>query len=139
MLYQSSRGVEQKTFDQIVVDGLAPDGGLYSPVSLPSRKDVGEAGLVDGLVQASSVKQAIKGLFSLFTPEWPGESDLDDLINQAYVDFRDPKLATIEMASDRLSLLNLTQGPTFAFKDFALCLLGPLPVSYTHLTLPTKA
>lgn len=122
MLYQSSRGQERKHLSEIIVDGLAPDGGLYSPIELPSVSDV----LIQELMATTSVKEAIKGLFEAFSPSWPTKGDLDSLIEAAYSEFRIPELSQIKSVSQDLSLLDLTQGPTFAFKDFALCLLGPL-------------
>ena len=116
--YISTRGQSPElSFSQVVLAGLAPDGGLYIPTSLPhfSREKI----------------EAWKGLdypslaTEILTPFCDG-IDIKTLAHEAYATFRHPQTAPLTKLGDNHYLLELFHGPTLAFKDFALQLLGRL-------------
>lgn len=121
MRYISTRGgMPAQTFGHILLEGLAPDGGLAVPESYPQVS-------ADTLEQwrGLSYEQLASEILSLFITDIP-RTDLDHLCQAAY----DPKLYSgsemvpIKPVSDGLSLLGLSQGPTLAFKDMAMQFLG---------------
>ncbi|MCI5145166.1 MAG: threonine synthase [Candidatus Electrothrix sp. AR3] len=120
MKYISSRGgIEPIAFDQAVMMGLARDGGLLLPETLPS---IGAEKL--GAWQNLHYQRLALEVLSLFTGSMP-RFDLDDLIERSYCSFRHPQVTPIRKAGD-LYILELFHGPTHAFKDVALQLLGNL-------------
>ncbi len=119
MKYCSTRGgVNGVAFKDAVIMGLADDGGLLVPESLPdlSREMPGwrKLGFTD----------LAKALLPYFADDIP-ETDLHRLIDQAYATFDIPEVVRIAPAGD-LNVLELFHGPTLAFKDVALQLLGQL-------------
>ncbi|XCN75220.1 MAG: threonine synthase [Candidatus Electrothrix aestuarii] len=120
MKYISTRGgIEPITFDQAVMMGLARDGGLLLPETLPS---VSEQKL-EAWKNLSYQHLALEVL-DLFTGDMPRD-DLEDLIERAYSSFRHPHVTPVRKTDD-LYILELFHGPTLAFKDVALQLLGNL-------------
>ena len=116
MLYHSTRGAGH-TVDsaQAVLQGLAPDGGLYLPEQLP---ELDAAACLRG--NALSMAETI---LSAFLPEIP---HMHRLVRQAYVGkFQTEDLTpTVEVGD--FTVLELFRGPTSAFKDVALCMLPQL-------------
>ncbi len=98
--------------------GLAPDGGLLLPESLP---DIGKK-LADW--QHLSYRQLAFEVMRLFTTDMP-DDDLRTLIQKSYAAFRTPEVAPLVPAGD-FRILELWHGPTLAFKDIALQFLGNL-------------
>ncbi|XOF34094.1 MAG: threonine synthase [Candidatus Electrothrix sp. YB6] len=120
MKYISTRGgIEPIAFDQAVMMGLARDGGLLLPERLPSV----EPALLNAWQNLSYQHLALEVL-SLFTGEMP-RAALEDLIDRAYGTFRHPHVTPVRKAGE-LYILELFHGPTLAFKDVALQLLGNL-------------
>jgi threonine synthase len=120
MHYISTRGqTRPHTFAEAVEAGLAPDGGLFLPDSWPdiSTKLAGWATL--------SYAELAAEFFTLFGPDIPHEEWLS-LTTQAYARFDSPDVAPLKKLDDRTFVLELFHGPTLAFKDFALQLLGLL-------------
>lgn len=120
MLYISTRGqTRPHTFSEAVEVGLAPDGGLFLPEKLPSiaEKLPSWSGL--------SYAQLAAEFFTLFAPEIPRE-EWHTLTAQAYSRFDSPDVAPMRKITDKTYVLELWHGPTLAFKDFALQLLGLL-------------
>jgi len=119
MKYISTRGqVEPVEFRQAVLMGLADDGGLLIPERIPDA-----AGRMDawrGLGYADLAFEVIR----LFVTDIP-ESDLRALIDRTYADAFDPAPAPTVRVGD-LHVMELWHGPTLAFKDIALQLLGNL-------------
>lgn len=98
-------------FTGAMLTGLAPDGGLFVPDRIPELPgDWREWGYVD----------AVAASLLLF-----GASDIDDLVADAAARFAHPEIAPIVEVGDRL-VLELFWGPTLAFKDHALGVLGRL-------------
>ena len=122
MRYISTRGQgETKTFQEVLLAGLADDGGLYVPESLP---------------QFSEDKiRSLKGLpynelaFEIIQPFVNGEikdQDLKRLIDDSYDAFDHQAVAPLQQLGSNQWVMELFHGPTLAFKDFALQLLGRL-------------
>ncbi|HAH10314.1 MAG TPA: hypothetical protein DCL48_09450, partial [Alphaproteobacteria bacterium] len=117
----STRGLAPHlSFDDIVLSGLAPDGGLYVPEVWPQLSPKQFNDFADqryGQV-AEAVLSALGGSETAL--------DLNGAIAGAYAQFRHPEVAPLRPLAPNLWMLELFHGPTFAFKDFALQLLGPL-------------
>jgi len=122
MKYISTRGgVEPKSFEDVVLTGLAEDGGLFVPEQLPkfSIEEIASWG------ELSYEELALK----IITPFVGGsipEQDLRQLIEKSYAGFRHEAVAPLVQAGHNQWILELFQGPTLAFKDFALQFLGNL-------------
>ncbi len=120
MLYVSTRGESAPlSFTEAVATGLAPDGGLYVPQKMPSI----EPYLKDwaGLDYAGLCLE----FFKLFATDLD-EKVLESCVRDAYSRFDHEEIAPLVNLEERLYLLELFHGPTLAFKDFALQLLGNL-------------
>ena len=122
MKYISTRGgVEPQSFEDVILTGLAPDGGLFVPEQLP-RFELEE---IDSWRELSYQQLALK----IMTPFVAGaipEQDLRRLIDDSYASFRNAKVAPLVELGDNQWVLELFHGPTLAFKDFALQFLGNL-------------
>lgn len=120
MKYISTRGgIEPVTFDQALMMGLARDGGLLLPETLPSIS----AQQLD-IWQNFHYQALALEVLDLFSGDMP-RNDLDNLIEQAYSSFRHPQVTPVRKTGD-LYIMELFHGPTLAFKDVALQLLGNL-------------
>jgi threonine synthase len=120
MLYYSTRGLtELHTFSKAVEAGLAPDGGLFLPESLPDIRERLESW------KALSYAELAAEFFTLFAPEIPAP-EWQELTRRTYSGFSTPEVAPLVKLDDRTWVLELFHGPTLAFKDFALQLLGLL-------------
>ncbi|MCX6856671.1 MAG: threonine synthase [Verrucomicrobia bacterium] len=120
MLYISTRGqTRPHTFSEAVEVGLATDGGLFLPETLPSITDKLPAW------EKLSYAELAAEFLTLFAPEIPND-EWHTLTAQAYARFDSPDVAPLVKLSDQTYVLELWHGPTLAFKDFALQLLGLL-------------
>ncbi len=124
MQYISTRGYEEKfTAAEAILQGIAPDGGLFVPESIPQLK----ARDWERLKQMDYAERAVF-ILSLFT-DFSAE-DLREAVQEAYSELRfDPEpapLVQLNPYSDRDFMLELWHGPTSAFKDLALQLLPHL-------------
>lgn len=120
MHYLSTRGqVPPVSFSTAVAHGLAPDGGLYLPEQLPDLKSKLAAW------SELSYPDLCEAFFAVFATDLE-RSELHQIVQRSYHKFDHPAIAPIHTLSDRLSVLELFHGPTLAFKDFALQLLGNL-------------
>ncbi len=122
MQYLSTRGAAPiLDFRGVTLAGLAGDGGLYLPATWPQLS----ADLLEGLAGASYADTA----FTVMQPFVGGslsDVDLKALIRAAYGNFGHPAVAPLVQLDERHWLLELFHGPTLAFKDVALQLLGGL-------------
>jgi threonine synthase len=109
------------TFTDALLAGLAEDGGLYIPDRLPR---LSAASLRDyaGLPYAELAAQVV----SLFTGETFAMNELRQLALGAYRSFDRAAVVPLVQLDERLWLLELFHGPTLAFKDLALQLVGPM-------------
>jgi threonine synthase len=120
MRYISTRGhCEPLSFTEAVATGLAPDGGLYVPEELPSISHLLEDW--ESLDYAGLCLE----FFKLFATDVDGAT-LKACVDDAYSRFDDEQIAPLKELSQGLHVLELFHGPTLAFKDFALQLLGNL-------------
>ncbi|MDE0839621.1 MAG: threonine synthase [Kiritimatiellae bacterium] len=116
MKYISTRGQTQpQTFSEVVMTGLAPDGGLFLPEHIPDFSTQCEA-----LASLSYVDLAV----TLLDPfvDLP-RADLQGLVEKSYATFDVPDVTPTVRVGD-MHVLELFHGPTLAFKDLALQLLG---------------
>jgi threonine synthase len=107
------------TFEDVLLAGLAEDGGLYVPEQLPALDRAGLRALA-GLSYAELAARVM----ALFTGDAFGLAELRRLSEAAYGNFRHAAVAPLIQLDERLWLLELFHGPTLAFKDLALQLVG---------------
>ena len=118
MRYLSTRGLAPAlNFDDVVLSGLAADGGLYVPATWPEF-----TGRELAALQSLSYPELVAAVSSPFAAGTG--SDLEGIAADAYAGFE--QLVPITELGDGLWLLELFWGPTLAFKDYALQLLGRL-------------
>ncbi|PLC51169.1 threonine synthase [Pollutimonas subterranea] len=121
MKYRSTRGaMAPMAFSDILLEGLAPDGGLAMPASLPAiSAETLESWR--GLDYADLATE----ILSLFIGDIPRE-DLSRLTHAAYnADvFPGEQMVPLKPLAQGVSLLGLSEGPTLAFKDMAMQFLG---------------
>jgi threonine synthase len=119
MKYISTRGqMEPIEFQDAVMTGLAPDGGLLLPESLPCVSEQ-----LEDWAQLSYEELAFE-ILSLFATDIP-PADLAELITDSYATFDAPEVTPSVKVGD-FEILELFHGPTLAFKDVALQFLGNL-------------
>ena len=122
MKYVSTRGGgEPQDFEQVLLTGLAPDGGLYVPDQLP-RFSEAEIASWNGLSYSELALQVIRPFVADTIPE----VDLKRCIDTSYAEFSHRAVAPLTMLDSNEWVLELFHGPTLAFKDFALQVLGRL-------------
>jgi threonine synthase len=121
MKYRSTRGgLEPQPFSDVLLEGLAPDGGLALPVTMP-------------LISAETLKSwrelsyadLATEILTLFIGDIPRD-DLRRLAHNAYrADvFGSAEIVPLKPLDKQLTLVGLSQGPTLAFKDMAMQFLG---------------
>ncbi len=120
MQYLSTRGgVSSLSFTQAVMMGLAEDGGLLLPRTIPR---IGSETLVSW--KELSYPDLAFEIMSRFIDDIPSSS-LKDIINRSYATFSNEEITPIVHYGD-FHILELFHGPTLAFKDIALQFLGNL-------------
>jgi threonine synthase len=122
MRYISTRGeAPALNFADVLLAGLASDGGLYVPESLPtfSKEEIASWA---GLSYADLAFKVIKP----FVEECISDADLKAMIDETYAVFKHDAVAPLVQIDSNEFVLELFHGPTLAFKDFALQLLGRL-------------
>ena len=123
MRYISTRGhSERKRFCEILLEGLAPDGGLYLPEHYPQVDDA----TLTAWRRLSYADLAFEVL-SLYIDDIPA-NDLRAICRKTYTEavFGTPEIVPLRPLEDGLYLQALSNGPTLAFKDMAMQLLGNL-------------
>jgi threonine synthase len=122
LLHISTRGEAPAIgFTDALQAGLARDGGLYVPQTWPVLPPDTIRSFA-GLPYADVAKVVIAGLID-------GEiliGDLDRMVDESYASFRHPVVCPLVQIGDNLFVLELFHGPTLAFKDVAMQLLGRL-------------
>jgi threonine synthase len=120
--YVSTRGAAPILgFDDVVLAGLARDGGLYVPQFWPRLSDENLRAMAQLNYPALTAR-----VMAPFAVPAIAESELRELAVQAYAGFDHAQVAPLKRLYPRLWLLELFHGPTLAFKDFALQILGRL-------------
>ena len=119
MKYISTRNNSKEyTFEQVFIKGLADDGGLFVPKSI--KKFSNEE--LESMSKLSYQDLAKKILFP-FIGDFMTESELSQTIKKSYSVFRKDNVVNIIKVGD-INVLELFHGPTLAFKDIAMQLLG---------------
>ncbi|HEY8215030.1 MAG TPA: threonine synthase [Methylocystis sp.] len=120
MRYLSTRGeAAQLGFDDVLLAGLATDGGLYTPLAYP-RLAPSDIAALAGRPYAEATAQLVAPYLSeTFSPQI-----LRAQTESAYAGFRHRAIAPLTQIGDNLFVLELFHGPTLAFKDLAMQLLG---------------
>lgn len=122
MKYVSTRGrAPVLTFDEVLLAGLATDGGLYLPESWPALPP-------DALARFADLPYA-EVAAEVMWPYVEGAVDrdaFDGLVAAAYASFDHPDVTPLRALADGLTLVELFHGPTLAFKDIALQVVGRL-------------
>ena len=122
MKYVSTRGASPAiTFEDVLVSGPAPDGGLYVPETWPTL-DFADLRAKRNLSYAELTATIVARFAG--APDW--REAIDRHAREAYAKFDDKRVAPLRPLGEHRWLLELFHGPTLAFKDFALQLLAPL-------------
>ncbi|HAC87455.1 MAG TPA: threonine synthase [Gammaproteobacteria bacterium] len=120
MKYISTRGgCSPQTFEQVLLTGLAPDGGLFVPKSLPklSTEEIRN-------YQSLSYPELALKIITPFIGDGIPADALQEIIEESYSEFDHPEVAPLSPLGENEWILELYHGPTLAFKDFALQVLG---------------
>ncbi len=122
MKYISTRGqAPELTFEEAMLTGLARDGGLYLPAEIPvmSHDEIAAmAGLSYEEIAFRVMWPYVSGSFA--------EDEFKQIIARAYEGFGHDARAPLKQLNENHFLLELFHGPTLAFKDFAMQLIGQL-------------
>lgn len=122
MNYISTRGqAPALNFEEVLLTGMAPDGGLYVPETLPTYS-ASEIAAWSKLSYAELAFEIVKP----FVDDCIAQEDLRAIVDDSYRDFRHSAIAPLVQLDHNEWVLELFQGPTLAFKDFALQMLGRL-------------
>jgi len=127
--YVSTRGAADapaRSFSDILLEGLAADGGLYLPETYPQVSTETLEQWRALLAEKGYAALAFE-VVRLFVDDIPDE-DLRGIVERAYAPekFLDPAVVPVTRLSDGLWLAHLSNGPSAAFKDMAMQLLGEL-------------
>ena len=119
MKYISTRN-NKKTFEfkDVFIKGLADDGGLFIPESLRKYSETEISSFAK-----LEYNDLAKKIISTFIGDFMSENDLSNIIDKSYSVFRKKNVVNLIKVGDR-SVLELFHGPTLAFKDVAMQLLG---------------
>ncbi|MEL7157977.1 MAG: threonine synthase, partial [Actinomycetota bacterium] len=121
--YVSTRGeAPELDFGDVLLAGLAADGGLYCPAEIPALPD--DLWSPEGAAPPYAAAAA-----RIMWPYVAGSIEADEftaMVADAYASFRHPDVCPVIDLGDNHFLLDLTRGPTLAFKDVALQLVGRL-------------
>ncbi len=117
--YISTRGsAKPQTFEQVLLSGLAPDGGLYVPETFP-QIDLSS-------LKSKSYEEIAEIVMFPFVEGSIEREDFRAIINETYATFRHKDVTPLHHLKDNIYIMEQFHGPTIAFKDIALQLLGRL-------------
>ncbi len=122
MNYVSTRGrAPVLGFDDVLLGGLANDGGLYVPEHWPqfSPSDI-------KALQGLSYAQVAEKVMAPFMVGSVAAADLATIVTEVYAAFDHPAVAPLRQLAGNRWLMELFHGPTLAFKDYALQVVGRL-------------
>jgi threonine synthase len=123
MRYVSTRGgAKPQAFTDILLEGLAPDGGLFLPEAFPRLSGPDLAAM-----RGMGYRELAFAVLSRFADDIPA-ADLKRLVDASYTKevFGGDDITPVKKLEEGLYLLGLSEGPSLAFKDVALQLLGNL-------------
>jgi threonine synthase len=121
--YVSTRGhAASQSFTDILLEGLAPDGGLMVPEDWPRIMPAKLAAMRDLPYPRLAFE-----ILRFFADDFPG-AELKRIVEGTYTKetFGTPEITPLRTLEPKLHILGLSNGPTLAFKDIAMQLLGPL-------------
>ena len=122
MKYISTRGTAPVLeFDDVLLAGLGRDGGLYVPESWPQF----DAAKLEQL-EALSYSQLAFEIIKPFVGDSVTDEDLKRILEGAYTNFNTEEAVALKEIGENEYLLELFHGPTIAFKDMAMQVLGPM-------------
>jgi threonine synthase len=116
---RSDRSAPPLSFGEVLLAGLAPDGGLYCPLTVPHLDDLA--------IEVTADTPYVDAAVAVLTPYTAGTFAADELramATEAYRSFRHPEVCPVVDLGPGHHLLDLTRGPTLAFKDVALQMVG---------------
>ena len=120
MIYVSTRGeAPELAFDDVLLAGLADDGGLYVPAEWP-RFSADEFAAMAGLSYAEIAYRVIRP----FVGGTIADTELKRMVDDTYAGFDHAAVAPLKQIGANDWLMELFHGPTLAFKDYALQLVG---------------
>ena len=128
MRYISTRGAAPVlTFEEAMLTGLARDGGLYVPETIPqmSHRDI-------SALQGLSYEDVAFRVMQPFIGDTFSDAEFSDIISRAYAGFGHKARAPLVQLDSNHFLLELFHGPTLAFKDFAMQLIGQMFQTALH-------
>ena len=122
MKYISTRGNAPKlNFEEVIITGLAKDGGLYVPETWPQLRPA--------QIRSFSSMHYCDAAYEVMVPFIDGtieDNIFKNIITEAYASFSHPAVVPLKEMRPNEWILELFHGPTFAFKDVALQVLGRL-------------
>jgi len=128
MRYISTRGeAPPLDFVEVMLAGLARDGGLYVPETWPALSRA----VIEGFSGKPYAEVAVE-VIRPFVGDGISEADLARMAREAYGTFRHPAVAPLAQLNPSLFVLELFHGPTLAFKDLAMQLLARLMDHVLH-------
>ncbi|GAB5468750.1 MAG: threonine synthase [Rhodospirillales bacterium] len=120
MLYHSTRGAAAVLdFDEVLLTGLARDGGLYLPAQWPGFSAATWRGLA-----GADYRELAAAMLRPYLGQSVLAAELPELLATAYASFAHQAVAPLVQVAPNLWLLELFHGPTLAFKDVAMQILG---------------
>ena len=122
MYYHSTRNSKlKKTFDEIIIEGLSSDGGLFMPRSWPKVK-------IENLLNRDDLSYDVLAneIIQNYVGDTINKKELELITKKSYSNFSHEKIAPIKKIEENKFILELFYGPTFAFKDYPLQLVGNL-------------
>ncbi len=123
MRYVSTRGgAKPQAFTEILLEGLAPDGGLFLPEEFPKFSPADLSAM-----RGTGYRELAFAILSKFADDIP-PGDLKRLVDATYTKkiFGSDDITPVKKLESGVYLLGLSNGPSLAFKDVALQLLGNL-------------
>ncbi|ACC98414.1 Threonine synthase [Elusimicrobium minutum Pei191] len=122
MKYIDTRGGNKTfNFEQVLLGGLTENGGLYVPETLP-KFTKSEIESMRGLSYNGLAFKILRP----FTEDCFTDAELKNIIELAYKNFSEGEIAPLKKLKDNILVLELFHGPTLAFKDFAMQILGQM-------------
>lgn len=128
MLFHSTRGKDSnKTFEEVLMQGLAQDGGLFVPDYWPEVN-------INDLRSCDNFIDVAKHIVPLFTDSSFDKAEVKEILDETWHDFEKKDYINIFNINETVSILELFHGPTAAFKDFGL----QLAAAFFNKTLQTQ-
>ena len=119
MDYISTRNKDKTfSFKEVFLKGLAPDGGLFVPKAIPTYSSEELWNLKD-----LSYKELASEIIYKFCKKEFNKNEIKELVNHSYRNFRAKEVVEIKKLGS-INLLELFHGPTLAFKDIAMQVIG---------------